>query len=155
MIADAQQIMTAEEFEFAFEYSSGDDFARWLERVEERRRGDNLPEWQVPDTFELAIVGQQVAGRVSVRHRLNEFLLRKGGHIGYGVLPAFRGCGVGKQLLKRGMEIAGTMGIHRVLVTCDDDNMASIRIIEGAGGALESTHTEIGATVPTRRYWIG
>ena len=43
---------------------------------------------------------QRVAGRLSVRHALNDFLLRKGGHIGYGVLPAFRGRGIAKRMLQ-------------------------------------------------------
>jgi predicted acetyltransferase len=109
----------------------------------------------VAATFELALVGGQVAGRLSVRHALNDFLLQQGGHIGYGVLPPFRSRGLGTRMLQRGLEHAATLGIGRVLVTCDDTNVASRRIIEGAGGVYESSYSGPDTKVPIRRYWFG
>jgi predicted acetyltransferase len=90
-----------------------------------------------------------------VRHELNEFLWLKGGHIGYGVLPAFRGRGVGKRLLQRGLHVTTALGIKSALVTCDADNFASRRIIESAGGVYESDYLQPGVPIATRRYWIG
>jgi predicted acetyltransferase len=151
----AQEVMARENFAFAFDFTRWANFALWLLKVEEQQQGKNLQSWQVPGTFELALVGEQVAGRLSVRHRLNDQLMNKGGHIGYGVLPEFRHQGVGKALMRRGLEIAASLGIARALVTCDDDNVPSRRIIEGAGGILESLYVAKEGDVPTRRYWIG
>lgn len=54
--------------------------------------------------------------------------------------------------LSRTLERARTMGLERVLLTCDPHNTASARTIEGSGGLLEDTrHTSLG---PKRRYWI-
>lgn len=147
--------MALEGFTFAFDYEPGGDFSEWLARTEAHRLGRSLAPERVASTFELAIAGGQIAGRLSVRHALNEFLLQQGGHIGYGVLPTFRGQGLGKRMLQRGRELTASMGIGRVLVTCDENNAASRRIIEGAGGVYESSHVGSGATPPIRRYWFG
>ena len=45
-------------------------------------------------------------------------------------------------------------GLSRVLVTCDDTNVASARIIESNGGILENTLQIEGRLIATRRYWI-
>jgi predicted acetyltransferase len=46
------------------------------------------------------------------------------------------------------------LGLQRVLVTCDDDNVGSIRTIEKNGGVLESLVAGLDGGTPTRRYWI-
>jgi predicted acetyltransferase len=72
-----------------------------------------------------------------------------GGHIGYSVRPGARRRGVATAALAQGLEIAAALGIDPVLVTCDTDNTASRRTIEGAGGSLEDIRDG------KRRYWIG
>lgn len=53
---------------------------------------------------------------------------------------------------RRVLPEAHSLGLPRVLVTCDDANVASARTIENAGGVLEDVRdTELGRT---RRYWI-
>ena len=44
-------------------------------------------------------------------------------------------------------------GVERILVTCDDDNAASIVIIEKAGGVLDDVRLAPDGT-PRRRYWL-
>jgi predicted acetyltransferase len=154
-VAEAQRIMAKEDFTFAFGYTPGEDFCNWVEIVAARRLGMNVAPGWVSATFELAIVERRIAGRLSVRHALNDFLLQQGGHIGYGVLPAYRGQGIGKRMLQRGLLITAALGIQRTLVTCDEDNAASRRIIEGAGGVYESSYTGDDVRVPIRRYWFG
>ena len=46
------------------------------------------------------------------------------------------------------------LGLGRVLPTCDDDNVGSIRTIEKDGGVLENVVTGPGLLTPKRRYWI-
>ena len=41
-----------------------------------------------------------------------------------------------------------------MLVTCDDDNLGSIRTIEKNGGVFERLAFGPGITMPKRRYWL-
>lgn len=149
----AQRVMAAEGFVFTFD-APGQDFAAYLERLEDQRLGRNIRPGWVPGSFEVGVIGNRIAARLSVRHALNDFLLQKGGHIGYGVLPEFRGRGIGRACLDRGLELTASLGISSALVTCDENNWASRRIIEERGGRYESSYTGNGGAAPTRRYWF-
>lgn len=140
-------------FTFGPGYTPGMRWHDYVAQREAQRRGAQLPGGWVPSTFLVADVGGIIVGRTSIRHELNDVLLREAGHIGYGVRPAHRRRGHGTQILRQSLVIARAVGVDRVLVTCDDDNVASARIIERCGGVLASV-------VPTddgpakRRYWI-
>ena len=69
-------------------------FGRYLEMLAEQARGEHLPPGHVASTFLFAFAGTRIVGRVSIRHALNPYLERVGGHIGYVVVPEFRrqGC---------------------------------------------------------------
>lgn len=97
----------------------------------------------------------EVVGFLSFRHELNEWLSEAGGHIGYSVRASRRRWGYASAALRLGLERAREIGLDRVLVTCDDDNVGSYRTIEGAGGVLQdvSDQTERGHAL-LRRYWI-
>jgi predicted acetyltransferase len=141
---------------FLHYYEEGMPFRRYLEVLAERERGINLPSPQhVPSTFLLAFVGARIVGRASIRHFLNEFLEHTGGHIGYVVVPEFRRRGYATRILHRALEIArDRCGTNRILVTCDDDNVGSIRTIEKNGGILDSIVSGADLKKPKRRYWI-
>jgi predicted acetyltransferase len=140
---------------FLHYYEDGMCFSRYLEVLAEHERGENLPPNHVPSTFLFAFEAQRIVGRVSIRHSLNEFLLRVSGHIGYVVVPEFRRQGYATAILRLSLEIArDTLGISRVLVTCDDDNLGSIRTIEKNGGLLENIINGPDLDKPKRRYWI-
>ena len=141
------------DFEFAFGFDEHTDFASYLALLDREKRGVGLEDWRVPHTFLAAFAGDQIVGRLSIRHRLNDALLNFGGHIGFGVIASFRRRGIGKELLQRALPLAKGLGIEQALLTCDDDNIASRRIIEGCGGVLEDTRPRPGGGV-TRRYWI-
>jgi predicted acetyltransferase len=94
-----------------------------------------------------------VVGRVSVRHRLTPTLLEHGGHVGYAVGPRFRRRGHATEILRQSVARLGDLGVERVLVTCDDDNAGSARVIEACGGVLEDVRTVAGHP-PARRYCI-
>jgi predicted acetyltransferase len=130
-------------------------FRRYLEVLAERERGENLPANYVPSTFLFAFAGTRIVGRVTIRHALNPFLERFGGHIGYAVVPEFRRQGYATEILRQSVQIARQkLGLTRVLVTCDDDNIGSIKTIEKNGGVLESIVTGPDVNKPKRRYWI-
>jgi len=141
---------------FLHYYSQGMDFARYLQVLAEKEQGINrsAPD-HVPSTFLFAFVGKRIVGRTSIRHRLNEALMRVNGHIGYAVVPEFRRRGYATTILRLSIRIAHEkLGIPRILVTCDDDNIGSIRTIEKNGGVLENIVTGPDLDKPTRRYWI-
>ena len=93
-------------------------------------------------------------GEVSIRHRLNAALERIGGHIGYGVRVTEQGKGMGTLMLKLALEKAAQMGLKQVLITCDEENAASARVMEKNGCVLQDKvhNTFSGRTVLTRRY---
>ena len=141
---------------FLHYYIEGMPFRRYLEILAEQVQGVSLPSAEhVPSTFLFAFVGSRIVGRVSIRHSLNEFLERVGGHIGYVVVPEFRRRGYATAILQMALPIARAKcaGADRVLVTCDDDNVGSIRTIEKNGGVLENVVSGPDLK-PKRRYWI-
>jgi len=93
-------------------------------------------------------------GQSSFRPQLNEFLKKWGGNIGYGVRPLYKRQGMGKKLLNLTLEYVKLAGLSKVLITCDDDNIGSIKIIEASGGVLEKTVKYEWAEKPLRLYWL-
>jgi predicted acetyltransferase len=136
-------------------YKEGMLFSRYLEVLAEQERGLNLALNHVPSTFLFAFVGPRIVGRVSIRHSVNAFLERVGGHIGYAVVPEFRRRGYATTILHLSIQMArDKFGLTRILLTCDDDNIGSIRTIEKNGGILENIITGPDLDKPKRRYWI-
>jgi predicted acetyltransferase len=110
---------------------------------------------KVPQTDYWLVEGERFIGAVSVRHVLNDYLLKYGGHIGYAVRKNERRKGYGALQLKLVLpRVKKELGLSRVLITCWDNNSSSIRIIEAAGGALENRLEEAGSAVLKRRYWV-
>lgn len=140
-----------EDWSFLFLHDS-ETWADHVARLARERRGLDVVGSRVPHTFLVGEVDGELVGRVSVRHALNDHLRTVGGHIGYGVRPAFRGRGYATALLRTGLAVAAAQGIRRALVTCDDDNVPSARAIERCGGVLESVVTHEGGR--KRRYWV-
>jgi predicted acetyltransferase len=80
--------------------------------------------------------GEEVLGRLGLRHFLTPRLERVGGHIGYDVRPSARRQGHVGAMLKAALPIAAELGITEALLTCDVTNIASRRVIEANGGRL-------------------
>jgi predicted acetyltransferase len=151
----AHQATTPDVPNFLHYYEEGMPLAQYLDVLADRARGVGLPPGHVPSTFLFAFDRDRIVGRVSIRHRLNDLLLQIGGHIGYTVVPEFRRRGYATAMLRQSVAFANlTLGLDRVLLTCDDDNVASIRVIEKNGGILENVVTGPTLTRPRRRYWI-
>ena len=128
----------------------GKPYEQWLEETITHRT--TVPEGWVPATLYYLVDGEgHVAGALDLRHYLNDGLYY-GGHIGYGMSPPYRGRGWAPLMLALGLEKAKALGIHRALVTCNDDNLPSAGTIEACGGVLENVVLEEGK--PLRRYWI-
>lgn len=109
------------------------------------------PAGHVPCTFRWIVDDTDPGtylGSLSIRHRLTPFLLEVGGHIGYSVRPSARRRGVATAALREALPLASALGIDPVLITCDDDNIGSARVIEANGGVLEDVRGD------KRRYWV-
>ena len=104
-----------------------------------RRRLDETdpPEGFVPATMLWAVDGDRWLGRVSVRHELNDHLIRFGGHIGYAVRSSARRRGIATILLRVGLGMLNGIGVGEALILCAEDNEGSRRVIETNGGELE------------------
>ena len=151
----ADHATTTEEFGFLHYYEEGMPFARYIEILEEQQQGLNLRHRFVPSTFLFAFVGDRVVGRVSIRHHLNSFLERIGGHIGYGVVPEFRRRGYATEILRQSIDIIHKeQGVNQILVTCAIDNVGSRKTIEKNGGVFQDIveGEDVGGAI--RRYWI-
>ena len=90
----------------------------------------------------------QVLGGIALRHIFNATI----GHIGYGVRPSARRRGVATWALGRILVEAQQLGLARVLLVCDADNIASVKTIESNGGVRETDSA--GEVGDKRRYWI-
>ena len=127
------------------------DFERYLAELDCKEERDG----HVPSTvfFCLDVDRNIFVGAVDIRHYLNESLLFTGGHIGDGVRPSERRKGVATDMIGLALEECRRMGIDRVLMTCDKDNIGSAKSIIRNGGVLENeVINEEG--VPEQRYWI-
>ena len=92
--------------------------------------------------------GDEYVGRISLRHELTPHLLEVGGHIGYDVRQSRRRQGHATRMLAAVLPESAKLGIDPALVTCDLDNVGSLRVIEANGGVLEDQRGL------KRRYWV-
>lgn len=141
-------------FLFAQGYDPSMKFSDYVALLNDYEKGLRLPQGYVPATSLNTFVDGKIVGRVSIRHELNEFLLKVGGHVGYGVLPEYRRKGYAKLMLQDALKYCEKLGIKKVLVTCDDDNIGSIKTIESAHGVLENKIDGGVGKPQKRRYWI-
>ncbi len=124
------------------------DFPGYLRSLVDMAAGVNLAPQHVPQiTFWLRRDGYPI-GMSRLRTRLNDALLKFGGHIGFCIRPTERGRRAALILLTMTLQKAREIGIPRALLTCDEDNAPSWRTIEHCGGVLEKI--EAGE----RYYWI-
>ena len=126
--------------------------------LRQRRRFSSektVPAGYVPDTvyFLMDESEGKILGRISIRHRLNDYLLNRGGHIGYAVAPSERRKGYATEQLRLGLEKCREMGLSPVLITCLKENIASAKVIQKNGGVLEDERVS-GEGKVFQRYWI-
>ena len=126
------------------------DFDRYLAELETKEEKDG----RVPDSVFFCLDEDRdiFVGAVNIRHYLNESLLYTGGHIGDGIRPSERRKGYATAMIALALEECRKLGIERVLMTCDKDNIGSAKSIVKNGGVLENEVMEDG--VVEQRYWI-
>jgi predicted acetyltransferase len=124
------------------EFGPGWSDPRFFEEYTRQLRDQALPDTprpagHVPCSTLWWVSGDGYLGRLAIRHRLTRRLLDYGGHIGYDVRPAARRRGHATAMLASALPVTRSLGIDPVLVTCDEDNTGSRKVIEANGGVLE------------------
>lgn len=126
------------------------DFDHYIKNLEIKECTEKL----VPDsTFFCLDEDRDIfVGAVNIRHTLNENLLLHGGHIGDGVRPSERRKGIATKMIGLALEECRKIGLTKVLMVCDQDNIGSAKSIQNNGGILENEIENEG--VIEQRYWI-
>ena len=133
-----------------------DDPRDWIAFVSRHKNPLTVPEGRVPSTQYMLVreEDRKIVGMIDIRHRLNPFLEKYGGHVGYSVAPDERRKGYASLMLKMALPKCRELGIDRVLITCVSGNEGSRRTILKNGGLYESTVFEPDEAVFLERYWI-
>lgn len=108
----------------------------------------------VPDSTFFCLDEERhiIVGAVNFRHFLNDSLLLNGGHIGDGVRPSERRKGIATKMIALALDECRKLGLKRVLMVCDRENIGSAKSIQNNGGILENEVVVDG--VVEQRYWI-
>jgi len=128
------------------------DYESWLEKTLKIRCEAADYNLVNADTY-FALINDEIVGMIQIRHKLNDYLLKFGGHIGYSIRPKERKKGYATKMLKLALEECRKLGIKKVLITCNKDNPASERTIIKNGGVFEDEITEDNGNI-ILRYWI-
>lgn len=152
-IAECRDDIIATSFDIVIPLSAPETVEADIEELTNFRLGKGLPDnWVPASTYWLIEDNRRIIGTVNIRHRLNEALAFRGGHISYYVRPSERGKGYGTQLLSLALERCREMGMEKVLITCKKDNIPSAKIIKKHGGVLTSEGVDGPEII--QRYWI-
>lgn len=132
------------------------DYDEWLRKLAQDLDLPNISADKVPaHTYFLMRKGEpRIYGMINIRHKLNDYLLREGGHIGYSIRPTERRKGLGALQLSLGLQKCRELGLSRVLVTCDKSNPGSAGVIRNNGGVLENEIPCKPDGELLQRYWI-
>ncbi len=127
------------------------DFDYYLEHLEVKEASDG----KVPGSvfFLLDTERDRLLGAVNIRHYLNEDLMREGGHIGDGIRPGERRKGYATEMIRLALIECRKLGIDKVLMTCDKENIGSAKSIINNGGVLENEFINSKGEIE-QRYWI-
>lgn len=134
---------------YADRWATEDGFAAFVDDL----HADAMPETarpagHVPQSTWWLVDGDAYLGRISCRHVLTDWLVEFGGHIGYEVPPSARRQGHATTMLVAVLPHVHDLGIDPALLTCDDTNVASRKVIEAAGGEFEDQRG------PKLRFWV-
>jgi len=124
-----------------------DSYDEWLEAVTKNTNEDTVnPNWVVTDTFfAIRECDRRIVGIIDFRHELNDFL-KDFGHVGYSVRPTERKKGYATEMLRQVLEIAKQKGLDCIQLSCEKDNIPSVRTIAKNGGVYERSFQFNGET---------
>lgn len=112
-------------------------YSTWLQSKEDMAKGINLPEGFIPCTTYWVILDNKIIGLANIKHYLNDFLRKKGGHIGLSIAKDYRGKGLGLRAAKLLIEkVRSEFGIEDILFTNEPKNIVSRNMCEKLGAEL-------------------
>lgn len=128
----------------------------WLLYLKRKETEAYLPKGKVPSSLYILIrkIDNKILGFIDIRHYLNDYLLKYGGHIRYSIRPSERNKGYGNLILKEGLKYCKQMGLDKVLVTCVEGNIASEKNILNNNGKYESMNFLEEDNINIKRFWI-
>ena len=137
-----EYMLIEQKIEGAPQLNNMENFNQWLEYLENFKEESSILENYVPSREYLLVKecgGEKfLIGMINLRLALNEYFNEYGGHVGISIAPNFQGKGYGTQALKLILEEAKKMKMKKLLINCEEKNIASAKIIEKNGGIFES-----------------
>ena len=134
------------------ELHSAKDFSEFVQKLEDKKDASKVREGRVQETIYWLVDNEEFIGKVNVRYELNDRLKKSGGHLGYKIRPSKRGVGYGSKILELALPKAKELGIDSALLTCNESNEASRKIIEKHGGEFDKKVPDGEKT--KLHYWI-
>lgn len=131
------------------------DFDKWLEKINNDLSEKTIVGSPIPSTVFLGVrkSDNKVVGMLQIRHKLTEKLYFNIGHIGDGVRPSERRKGYATEMIRLALEECKKLGINKVLMACNKENVASAKSIMKNGGILENEVISEDGEID-QRYWI-
>jgi len=132
-----------------------DNYSEWLKNVRAYESYETIPNKNhVTASTYLAfrVRDNKLVGMCNLRHELNDFLLKTGGHVGDCVRPTERRKGYATEMIKLALEKFKELGKDKILITCKKNNIGSVKSIQANGGQLENEMLD--NEIIFQRYWI-
>jgi len=119
-----------------------------------RPDGQDVPRLPAHDFW---ISDGEFCGRIGFRFQpgTEELPSTTYGHIGYSIVPWKQRRGYATQALKMLLPVVRSEGLSRVLVTCDEDNEGSRKVILANGGIPDGTVPDLTRPGHVKlRFWV-
>lgn len=131
------------------------NFEEYINELKNTELGIGLPEGWVPsNNYWLIDSNNEVLGVIRIRHRVDNECLQTIGHIGYEIKKTRRREGNGNQILKLRLVEATKIGIDNILITCNEQNIGSVKIIEKNDGKLRSSFRDLDTGERVLQYTV-
>lgn len=135
----------------SFDLTGYDNYHTYLQDLASKQKGEG--NWVPNSNYFLVNENERIVAMINIRHELNDFLWKIGGHIGYGVRPSERRKGYATRILREALAVCQELKIEHVLVTCEASNIGSAKTIINNGGIEDEPYKDRDGK-KTRRFWI-